>query len=264
MTDEKNIEEVEKDKNLPKFAVEHPRLLRKFKRLFPNETKEILESGVELPDSAIAGLEKFIKQFSYMKKNKSYKGGECTICQNGDCEPCNWLVTSCCWAQIPGNFNGELKYIPNPRMIYDTSCLKAVVTDCEVEVESPLPCPQLPAITVYQVRITGCIPWMASARWEAPQGICGGNAFGLGDDRQVDVCCKGSACVNNCICMTQTKEEADDICAILNGDSSSGLQNCSNFFGMTIPIEQDNACYFSNNALVKFFVFWILPGCGNG
>lgn len=241
------------ENKVPEFAKKYPDLLMKFTEFFPKETKTIIESGVELPESSIKGLEKFIELYSHNGKNK--------CCPNGYCEPCNRLVTSCCWAQVPSNFNGHLKYIPLPNFIYDTSCLKCIVKECKLDVDTPPACPPLDPVTFYQVRITGCIPWMASARWEAPNGICGGGSFGLVNDRKVDVCCHNSTCVDNPICIKKTKAEAEEICNKLNGDGPDSLKNCNNFFALAIPFEQDNVCLFSKDALVKFFAFWILPSC---
>ncbi|SMB81833.1 CryBP1 protein [Desulfonispora thiosulfatigenes DSM 11270] len=139
------------------------------------------------------------------------------------CDPCERRVGTCCFTTIPAPFTGNL-VADSERLVYDVSCLSCVVRECTVDIDDALGCPPLGDLDVYQVRIVGCIPYIASKLLQT--SACGGQATADGTvpdgDKRVAISCQGSVCVDNPICIRLTREEAQAVCDALNTSLASG------------------------------------------
>nr|WP_251027671.1 hypothetical protein [Bacillus sp. ISL-41] len=151
-----------------------------------NENKEVKNPLPSLPDQAAAeGVD-----FTPVTPNQV---GDLT------CEPVNRNVNFCCEVEIPEGFLGVIDDI---RLIYNTNQLRAHVEECEQTVETD--CGPV-TVPLYQVRVTGCIPFIGSS---SIIGDCGGlntiendpacpptfDDSGLGR-----ISCSGKVCVDHVI-----------------------------------------------------------------
>lgn len=165
-------------------------------------------------------------------------------------------VPFCCSTTIPEGFtppdlcdSGTIR-----RLIYRVDCLKCIKEKCERTVETPCGPTTLRG---FQVKIVGCIPFMASLF--PVTGDCGGkfNAYGMlvNDDKKVNVCCHGCVCVDKNICCL-FKDDDDhhhqfkDPCPELTCDNVTATLNVS--------IEE---CDSTGVHIVKFTGTFTIPGC---
>ncbi|MGV8146830.1 MAG: hypothetical protein ACLKAK_06320 [Alkaliphilus sp.] len=245
--------EVKEPEKVPEFAKKHPELLSKFKKIFPKQTRAFLESGIDIPESSKDALE-------YILGNYPNKNRDCCSKSSDGCTPCCRFVDFCCTTCVPENFSNLLPTWWCPpltedlRLVYDINCLTCKVEECEVPVTPPPGCPPLPFIKVYQVRIFGCIPYMASVRIQTDK--CGGLLPSL-SDKKVDICCNGSVCVDSAICIKGTKQEAEDAC----DDINNKLKNCAEVKVHLFHASAFTPCLLSNNRSMKFKGVFELPTC---
>ncbi|WP_079504155.1 hypothetical protein [Mesobacillus jeotgali] len=115
------------------------------------------------------------------------------------CGPVNRNVNFCCEVEIPEGFMGVIDDI---RLIYNTNQLRAHIEECDKTVDTD--CGPV-TVPLYQVRVTGCIPFIGSV---SVIGDCGGlettgndpacppalDNSGLGR-----ISCSGKVCVDHVI-----------------------------------------------------------------
>lgn len=165
-------------------------------------------------------------------------------------------VDFCCTSIISNNL-GTLITPSAINFIYNPNCLDATVERCSV----PVCTNPVINITVFRVKVVGCIPFAFSAR-EAIQGTCGSAA-----NARTDLCCQGSVCVNNAICCRQTLEAAlnaaDNIRSRLNcaGITITGNPSVAE---VTCTPGGGSPCNFTkcpDQTYVKFTAQLTLPSC---
>jgi hypothetical protein len=162
------------------------------------------------------------------------------------CPPAsNRTVNFCCILNVPGN----LGIIPQDflRMIYNTKCLRCVV---EPTTTTATVCGCPVNLTVYTVKIVGCIPFLINHSVNST--VCFSNPNFL-----MDLCCHDSVCVENIICTKCSQAEADAACAIIRRK----LANC-NFTTVTFNPVTNLTC---NGVLKGLQVsgFFTLPSCNS-
>lgn len=181
------------------------------------------------------------------------------------CAPCNKTVGACCFTTIPASFGTLAQPLREPlRLVYDVSCLSCVVNECTVAVTNPAGCPGPSQLDVFQVRIVGCIPFMASVDLQTQ--ACGGQSsagvVAPTGDKKVSICCQGSVCVDNPICIKGTKCEAQAVCDELNVRFRN--KDCSVITNRNVRAQIANQCSL-NSAIkvVELRAEFILPECPN-
>lgn len=168
-------------------------------------------------------------------------------------------VDFCCTSIISNNV-GTLVTPSAVNFIYNPNCLDATVERCTV----PICNNPVINITVFRVKVVGCIPFAFSAR-DAIQGICGSAA-----NARTDLCCQGSVCVNNAICCRQTLEAALNAADNIRGKLTCGVTGGITISGSPSIIEVTctpgggSPCNFNkclDQTYVKFTAQLTLPSC---
>ncbi len=120
-------------------------------------------------------------------------------------QPCSRIVRFHCVRGIPKGL--ELGSVDDFRVVYDPTALRVCVEEADISVTPPPGCPDL-TLTVFAIRVTGCIPVNSSVL--AFESRCGANLV----PRQtradkVALCCHTIACVDNVICYRGTRQQAE-------------------------------------------------------
>lgn len=157
--------------------------------------------------------------------------------------PPNRRVNFCCILDIPSN----LGLIPADflRMVYSTDCLRCVVEPCTTST-TVCNCPV--TVTVYNVKIVGCIPFLVNHAFGSTE--CFSNP-----DFLMDLCCHDSVCVDNIICTKCNQADADAACNIIRNKFSTCSCTPVTFNAVTN--------LFCNNILkgLQISGFFTLPNC---
>lgn len=114
-------------------------------------------------------------------------------------------ISICCTTVIPNNLIVGNLDLSNVKFIYNPNCLTCTVKSCLYTV----PCGV--TVTLYNVEVVGCIPFAFSAQ-NAITGACGKDA----NNKTVDICCRGSVCVDRVICCRASREAAFNVCTSPN------------------------------------------------
>lgn len=164
----------------------------------------------------------------------------------GDPVPCpNFTrdVTLCCTAVVKHfELANEGVIDPNTvRVIYDPSCLHAIVEKARVSICSG----DCGSICVYVVKVVGCIPFAFSAT-DAIQGPC---KAPLARPLRVDLCCQGCVCVDNNICCYSKRKNAEaareQIANVLNCTSGANgivIKTGTSPSAAVLTCKQDGTC----------------------
>jgi hypothetical protein len=125
--------------------------------------------------------------------------------------PCSRIVRFHCIRNIPRGL--RLDRVRDFRVVYDPTDLRVCVEEADISVTPPPGCPDL-TLTVFAVRVVGCIPVSISAL--AFKGRCGVNLVPRREeDRKVALCCDTTVCVDNVICYRGTRAEAEAAAAAI-------------------------------------------------
>jgi hypothetical protein len=139
-------------------------------------------------------------------------------------EPCNRVVRFHCIRNIPEGL--RLDRVKDFRVVYDPTDLRAFVEEADISVTPPPGCPDL-TLTVFAVRVVGCIPVSISAL--AFEGRCGVNLFPRRrEEDKVALCCSTTVCVDNVICYRGTREQAEAAAAAIQARLRSRRKDNAN------------------------------------
>lgn len=157
--------------------------------------------------------------------------------------PSNRRVDFCCILNVPGN----LGIVPQDflRVLFSTDCLRCVVEPCSANVTvcgCPIP------VTLYNVRIVGCIPFLINHAVNSTECFSNPNFL-------MDLCCSDSVCVNNVICTRCNQADANAACERIR----QKLTNCNCTTVTFNPVTNLNC----NGVLKGLQVsgFFTLPNC---
>jgi len=143
-------------------------------------------------------------------------------------EPCRRVVRFNCITNIPRGL--RLDRVRDFRVVYDPTNLRVCVEETTISVTPPPGCPDL-ELTVFAVRVVGCIPVAISAL--AFESRCGVNLVPRRDeDNRVALCCNTIVCVDNVVCYRGTRAQAEAAAAAIQEQLRPRKKNSGNVEGV--------------------------------
>lgn len=161
----------------------------------------------------------------------------------------NRTTNFCCIIDIPSNLN--ITAFDAARITYNLDCLQCVVEPCTTTA-TVCGCPI--TLTVFNVKIVGCIPFLINAFITSAACTRVRNDF----PRDASLCCHDSVCVNNVICTRCSEAEANAACNIIR----EKLTNCTCVNATINPLRPLGCSNFPG--VIKGIAvsgFFTLPNC---
>lgn len=210
----KFIKEMEKaSEKLADMLNEKEESIPEIKTDFSTEPEELteVEEMVEFDDTDVAAIEE-----TETRDSAETQQNQVTP------QPCSRIVRFNCVRNIPRGL--RLDRVRDFRVVYDPTGLRVCVEEARISVTPPPGCPDLD-LTVFAVRVVGCIPVAISAL--AFEGRCGVNLVPRRDeDDKVALCCDTIVCVDNVICYRGTREQAEAAAAAIQAQLRGRNKKC--------------------------------------
>ncbi len=156
-----------------------------------------------------------------------------STCTNVDAN--NRNIPFCAVINLPNNFTPNLT-TPGLRIIYDLSCLRAVVEPCCYN-----------GVSKWDIRIVGCISFIANINILNTPGVNGNCVFPF--PNTVSACGSNNVCVNRVICNKCNYETA-----VI---SRANLRlNCD-----TVTVKNLGSSFNAGDCFIKVTGTFVLPAC---
>lgn len=150
-------------------------------------------------------------------------------------DPTVELGRTCCVVSLPEGFT-----VPSPittanlRIGYNLTKLKCFVRNTTVTATTD--CGATFPVSGWEVRIVGCIPYIANLR-----PITGGSGVCIpASPAELSLCCINNLCVDRCIALFDNQPAAQALCTTI----SPLLTNCNNITATTLSATAFNLCEF--------------------
>ncbi|MCM8711264.1 hypothetical protein M2651_09500 [Clostridium sp. SYSU_GA19001] len=154
-------------------------------------------------------------------------------------------VEFCCVLNVPSNLG--IRKTGAPKIIFNTGCLRCIVEPCTASA-TVCGCPV--TLTVYNVKIVGCIPFFINHPITTTSCVSPSSAAST-----FDLCCHDCVCVNHVICTKCTEAEANNAC----NNIRNKLSSCVNTTVTFNPVDEI-ICGGAFKGL-KVSGFFTLPNC---
>ncbi|NLC62750.1 MAG: hypothetical protein GX759_01520 [Thermoanaerobacterales bacterium] len=197
-------------KDLEKAGEKLAEMLNEKEEPIPDTESEFATEEEELSDVQEMG--------EYDESSTSFKEVEIRECECDESDgnestppPCSRIARFNCIRPIPDGL--KLDRVKDFRVAYDPTNLRVCVEETSISVAPPPGCPDL-TLTVFAVRVVGCIPVSISAL--AFKSRCGVNlVHKRSDDKKVALCCDTTVCVDNIICYRGNRAQAEAAAAAI-------------------------------------------------